>query len=483
MRFTLALVIAALIAGVASSPRPATLEPTYVGIDVCLGCHQFTTKTLVTEYMKTGHANALSEVSGAAPTYPENTSPTPLEPPSGTSWSDFAYVIGGYGWKARFVMSSGSVYTAGADAQQNVADGSRVPYHMGEDIAFDYTCFRCHTTAPDEAGSWNGNDPDALGTFLDAGVTCEACHGPGSDHAASPGSVKPPNVGEVRGLVVCQGCHSRDESLEIVQAADGFIRNQQQAAEFMASQHGNGDGVDLQCATCHDPHVATHYPNAAGDGQSGFKTTCQTCHPTQQVLLNDAPKAIECVDCHMPKATKSALGGPVGNGLRGDVASHVLSINPAPVSRDAMFTPDGSQLVVDGEGVGALTLDFVCLGCHTDKDLSWAGDHAPTVHSANGMHTASEAAGELPTAFGLGQNYPNPFNPSTSVDFSLPQAVSVTLKVYDTAGRLLGTVVDQTMPAGFHSVTLDAGGLATGVYLYELRAGEFTATRKMVVSK
>ena len=105
------------------------------------------------------------------------------------------------------------------------------------------------------------------------------------------------------------------------------------------------------------------------------------------------------------------------------------------------------------------------------------------IHSAGGLHTAAEDAEDLPTSFALEQNYPNPFNPSTAVGFSLPRTTAVTLRVYDAAGRLRGTVLEQTKPAGSHSVTLDAAGLATGVYLYEIRAGDFTATRSMVVSK
>lgn len=485
MRFTTLVVFAALVAGIAMSPQaPPTLEPTYVGSSTCLGCHSSFHPTIAAEFPKTGHPNALKSVSGAAPTYPANTSPTAVEVPAGTSWNDFAYVVGGYGWMARFVRSDGKLYTAGDDAQQNMADGSRVPYRQGEDVPFDYTCFQCHATGPSESGSWNEVELDALGTFFEAGVTCEACHGPGSDHVAGAfGGVKPPNQGDALTLGACQQCHNRDGVSNTVQAADGFVRSQQQANELSASQHGNGDGVDLTCGTCHNPHVPLHYPDAAGAGQSGLNLACNACHPAQQVLLNDAPKAIECVDCHMPKATKSALGGPVGNGFVGDVSTHLFAINPAPVGREAMFTGDGAQVALDGEFTGSVTLDFACLGCHTDKSVAWAGDHAPTVHSAGGMHTASESTDDLPTSYALGQNYPNPFNPSTTVDFSLPETATVTLKVFDLGGRLLGTVVDRTMPAGYHTVTLDASGLATGVYLYELRTGSFTATRTMVVSK
>ncbi|MBT8400750.1 MAG: T9SS type A sorting domain-containing protein, partial [Rhodothermia bacterium] len=135
-----------------------------------------------------------------------------------------------------------------------------------------------------------------------------------------------------------------------------------------------------------------------------------------------------------------------------------------------------------GEGLGAVTLDFACLQCHTDKDVTWAADFASAVHSA-GIVTGTEGDAELPSDFALGQNYPNPFNPSTTIEFALPQTSQVTITVYDATGRLIGTVVDNLMPAGQHSVTLQGDGLASGVYFYEMKAGNHEETKSMIVMK
>jgi hypothetical protein len=93
---------------------------------------------------------------------------------------------------------------------------------------------------------------------------------------------------------------------------------------------------------------------------------------------------------------------------------------------------------------------------------------------------------ELPTTFALGQNYPNPFNPSTKIKFSIPvgtgHAPSL-LRVYDALGREVATLVNENLPPGRYEVTFDAEGLASGVYLYRLQAGEFTQTKRMVVMR
>jgi len=83
----------------------------------------------------------------------------------------------------------------------------------------------------------------------------------------------------------------------------------------------------------------------------------------------------------------------------------------------------------------------------------------------------------------LDQNYPNPFNPTTSISFSLPQQSHVTIEIFDVTGRLVETVVDEQKSAGSHSITWDASGNASGVYLYRLRAGNTTESRSMILMK
>ena len=85
--------------------------------------------------------------------------------------------------------------------------------------------------------------------------------------------------------------------------------------------------------------------------------------------------------------------------------------------------------------------------------------------------------------FRLEQNYPNPFNPSTQISCVLPEATQVRLEVFNSVGQKVMELVNGQMPAGMHTVQLDAKGLASGVYLYKLSTPLFRQARKMLLIK
>ena len=90
---------------------------------------------------------------------------------------------------------------------------------------------------------------------------------------------------------------------------------------------------------------------------------------------------------------------------------------------------------------------------------------------------------EVPTEFNLAQNYPNPFNPATTIKFSLPVDSKVVIKVYNTLGEEVTTVLNRTIEAGYHEVNFNASNLTSGIYFYTIEAGEFTSVKKMVLLK
>ena len=91
--------------------------------------------------------------------------------------------------------------------------------------------------------------------------------------------------------------------------------------------------------------------------------------------------------------------------------------------------------------------------------------------------------GGLPAHFGLSPNYPNPFNPNTVVSYQLPVASQVKLVVYDLLGREVAVLVDAQMPAGEYRATFHGALQASGIYVVRLKAGAFTASRKMLLAK
>ena len=90
---------------------------------------------------------------------------------------------------------------------------------------------------------------------------------------------------------------------------------------------------------------------------------------------------------------------------------------------------------------------------------------------------------EIPNYYSLAQNYPNPFNPTTSIKYSVPKTVNVSLKIYDLLGKEVATLVNETKQPGFHTADFNASNLASGIYFYRIDAGEFTSVKKMMLVK
>jgi polygalacturonase len=95
----------------------------------------------------------------------------------------------------------------------------------------------------------------------------------------------------------------------------------------------------------------------------------------------------------------------------------------------------------------------------------------------------SDTPPAIPVGCALMQNYPNPFNPSTTIKYSLPKAMHVSLSIYNSMGQEVSKLISQDMNAGVHSAEWNASGLASGVYYYRIIAGNFTEARKLLLLK
>jgi hypothetical protein len=112
----------------------------------------------------------------------------------------------------------------------------------------------------------------------------------------------------------------------------------------------------------------------------------------------------------------------------------------------------------------------------------------PTATTKNGSvsivgpaSVRDEVSSGIPSAFRLEQNYPNPFNPTTMIRYAIPQRSHVTLTVYNTLGQPVAELVNAEKEAGRYGVTFNANGLASGMYLYQLQAGTYVVTKKLVL--
>ena len=119
---------------------------------------------------------------------------------------------------------------------------------------------------------------------------------------------------------------------------------------------------------------------------------------------------------------------------------------------------------------------------HTARIATLLGDPALVIKNPV-IAGVQEPRDELPREFVLYQNYPNPFNPSTTIEYSLPAETHVRLKVFNMLGQEVALLVNEEQRAGLHQVQFDAAELASAVYFYRLQAGDFVATKTLVLLK
>jgi endo-1,4-beta-xylanase len=97
--------------------------------------------------------------------------------------------------------------------------------------------------------------------------------------------------------------------------------------------------------------------------------------------------------------------------------------------------------------------------------------------------SVEDIAAGFPDKYQLNNNYPNPFNPTTNISYSLPKAVPVKLKIYNALGQEVAILVNKEQNAGKHEVNFNAAQYPSGVYFYQLNAGSFTETKKLLLIK
>lgn len=346
----------------------------YVLNTSCKSCHG----TIHDAWRHSGHAHAMLKVQGSKPTDPPY-SAYPAQPPTDDAgksyaWSDVTYVVGGFGWRALFADAKGYLITGSqvqyvtATQQWTEHDKSTPP---GTAIL---DCPACHTTGfqkvdGHEISKKQDNLEGVGGSWIEEGVTCERCHGPGSLHIGKQG-YGPIEI--IRSSAACGKCHGSDPAGTIA-AQDGLIASAQQYNELSATMMRI-----VACVDCHDPHRSARYDDAQLNPDRGIVTRCETCH-YKKVGANKVAKHATvaggpgCVDCHMPPAAVSAQGNAAL--WTGDLRSHLFRINTDSTA---------PQLSADGKSVMPyLTLGFTCRQCHPDTT---ATPDAVLQTNASGYH-------------------------------------------------------------------------------------------------
>lgn len=143
-------------------------------------------------------------------------------------------------------------------------------------------------------------------------------------------------------------------------------------------------------------------------------------------------------------------------------------------------TDDGENWTKVNDGL--TFTNVLSLGIDSDGFL-YAGTKGRSIFKTVNPTTNVEVIKFEPTTFYLEQNFPNPFNPSTKIKYSIPQTTKVKIKVFDILGNEIETLINEEKSVGTYELTWNAESLPCGVYFYQLRAGAYTAVKKMILIK
>jgi hypothetical protein len=168
-----------------------------------------------------------------------------------------------------------------------------------------------------------------------------------------------------------------------------------------------------------------------------------------------------------------------------------IGINPE-TGGTVTVSPDQSWILADSQVV------IRAIANSGFEFSQWHGDHSGSknpdtlimdqpkeiiAYFSDLTSAAGNDGSSIPKTYALQQCFPNPFNPATMINYQLPMPGEVELSVYTMLGQKVAILVKTYMPAGYHQVALDAQHLASGIYIYKLQAGTFTAVKKMILAK
>jgi len=177
---------------------------------------------------------------------------------------------------------------------------------------------------------------------------------------------------------------------------------------------------------------------------------------------------------------------------------HLYEVEPTGAGHEEMTLQQFSIELDNYENDLVIYLSFYCTSslvlndCSAGNDLSdpdWFPEDWPAqIWHYSIPNVSLVEHNSLPNKFVLHQNYPNPFNPITTLRYDLPENSYVNVTVYDMLGRQVKTLINQTQDAGYKSVIWDATNdygkpVSAGIYLYQIQAGEYISTKKMVLLK
>ncbi len=358
----------------------------------------------------------------------------------------------------------------------SMANGLNTEYtNRGSKTSIYSDCARCHTANGHVEVHVKGATSTSAPYANPSPVTCIACHDP---HANN-------NPAQLRKAVdaTCTDCHSIRPSSHsgLHNSHQGPMLKGEGGMELPGYTYRNSahSAIDTRCVQCHMATPDAQYQDKLG-GHT-FKVLFDNDTPDDH--SDDVINQTGCVECH-------ASG----------VELQTMQDTQAEIK--TLLNELKSYLRLRTDGNPLYQMDTTLTTTEADIHYNWYfvnNDNSFGVHNflySKDLLTASIAVAktlgveriDAAKDFALEQNYPNPFNPSTAIRFSIPTSQNVNVTIYDASGKLIYTLVNDNYQAGTYSVSWNGTrglGVAvpSGVYFYRIVAGNYTATKKMMLVK
>ena len=306
----------------------------------------------------------------------------------------------------------------------------------------DVSCIACHNPHDPEAHSYFNSSTGEYEVFDDPAELCGQCHGnlrfPDTDHQSY-------NIEKGVGAV---------------------------GVDFVETMPG---------ANCTDCHM--------GSGEEDTNASMYRGH-TWSVFVTeeDGSQTASCTSCHESMNADAAKA--VIESFQTKTQAELAKAEQLFQQADSVMQGISDEALLAKLDEAATNLFLV----QSDESGGFHNQHFQSALLQDVIQKSNEilaatgvpvlANGKTPQNFALLQNYPNPFNPSTTIEFALPHATTVTIRVYTALGQQVDTILlDKKMGAGVHKVTFSGTNLSNGVYIYRITTPEFSQTRKMILLK
>ncbi len=389
------------------------------------------------------------------------------------------------------------------------------------------SCITCHNPHDPDTLSYFNSSTKSYQVMSSSDQLCGQCHGnlrfPDTDHLSYNinSGTGGKNVSDITSMsgVKCIDCHMYNTGVD---GSNSAMYKGHTWSAFVKEPDGS---VDASCTKCHSTMSADSSMALVTIWKSDFQTLDSTAEAkvTQAASLLKTKADTSCyteAQFNMTYAESDESGG-VHNHLYSTALLNNAINNANTIINGALpvelttFSADvdensislkwstatetnnkGFGIQKSKDGINFLDAAFVSGFGTTTKTHNYTYVDKSVFSGANyyrlkqidytGQYKYSkviEITYSLPLEFSLSQNFPNPFNPTTTIAYTVPKTSLVTIKVYDILGKEVADLVNRELTAGNYKIQFNENNLTSGIYFYELRAGNFSSIKKMILLK